>query len=106
MAMIEGSVTVNPVTGTVTGAGCAKEVFDALVAPVSFPVGMTPAAQAVAKEQLAAIARAVAKVIPHIAAHAQVSSTVAPGIPVSTAGTAAAQTGATTSAGTATGTIA
>lgn len=100
MAMSEGSISVNPVTAAVTGSGAAKEVYDELASSLSFPPSMPLPAQAIAKEQLAAIARAIAKIVPHIQANAVV--TVASGIAVSTTGTAAAQTGTTTTTGTGT----
>jgi len=110
MAMLEGTVTINPVDGSIIAkTGCAGEVFDAMEAGQDY--GDTPAtnppAYAAARQQIANLAKAVAKVVPHIQANAVVSTnvntTVATGIPVATAGTAAAQTGATTAPGAGTG---
>jgi hypothetical protein len=106
MAMLEGTVTIDPVTAVASGAGAAKEIFDVMDSGMSYPGTLTPVAKAAAREQLAVLARAVAKIVPHIVSHAVVTASVASGIPVSTAGTAAAQTGATTAPGAATGTVA
>ena len=104
MAMLEGTVVINPATGSASGVGAAKEVFDAMDAGQDYQ-GLSGSELAVAREQIAVQARAIAKIIPHIVANAQVTTTVAPGIAVATAGTAAAQTGSTTAPGTGTGTV-
>lgn len=105
MAMIEGSVSINPVTGAATGAGAAKEVFDALDATIDYG-GQTGPALAVARKGPADLAEAIAKIIPHIVANAvvstNVSTTVAAPIPVTVA--IPGGTGGTTAPGTGTGT--
>lgn len=107
MAMVEGSIVINALTGVVTTkTGAAGEVFDVLVAGNDLSsLASNPVAKAKALEQLAVMARAIAKIIPHIKNNASVSATVASGIAVSTTGTAAAQTGATTATGSASGTV-
>ncbi len=99
MPMLEGSVTINPVTGVAVPLGAAGEVFTALDSGSDYGDLPTtnPAAYAQAREQLAVMARAIAKIIPHIVLNAQV--TTPPGVLVTTAGTAAAQSGATTTPG-------
>lgn len=109
MAMIEGTVTINPVTGAIVAkVGCAGEVFDAMDSTQDYgDTAITnPLAYAVARQQIANMAIAVAKVIPHIQNNGVVTTTVATGIAVATTGTASAQTGSTTSTGTGTGSVA
>lgn len=107
MAMIAGSVTINPTTGTATGTGAANAIFTALSAAQDFGTlaSSNPVAYAAARAQLADIANAVAALVDYIKLNAVVTTTVASGIAVATAGTAAAQTGATTAVGTGTGTV-
>lgn len=99
MAMLEGTITINPATGDAVKTGFAAIVFDALEAssPYGSLAASNPPAYAAAREQLAVMARAVAKVIPYIVANAQVTTPA--GVTVATTGTAAAQTGATTAPG-------
>lgn len=100
MPMLEGTVTINPTTGTVIAQlGAAGEAFAVLDAGADYGTlsSTNPAAYAAAREQLAVLARAIAKVVVHIVTNAQV--TTPPGVAVATAGTAAAQTGATTAPG-------
>lgn len=78
MAMVEGSVTVNPATGSVVKSGCCGEVFDVLLAGSDFGTLQVdnPPAYAAAVEQLAVLARAIAKVIPHVQTNAVVTTSV------------------------------
>jgi hypothetical protein len=107
MAMVEGSIVINALTGVVTtSTGAAGEVFDVLVEGNDLSsLDANPVAKAKALEQLAVMARAIAKIIPHIKDNATVSATVASGIAVSTIGSATAQTGTTTATGSASGTV-
>ncbi len=75
MPMNQGTVTVDSETAAVSGAGAAKEVFDALDASTGYGSATGPAL-ATAKQQLANIAIAVSMIIPHIVANATVSTTV------------------------------
>ena len=102
MAMIQGTVVVDPLTGSVGGSGLALEVFTVLEAGQDFG-GLTGPSLAAAKEQLAVIARAVAVVVPHIQINALVTTTVATAIPVAV--TPSTGIGATTSPGTGTGSV-
>lgn len=102
MPLVAGTVSING-AGVASGAGMARELYDALesaygIAPASVPANV-PGAQ----EQLAVMANVIASVVVnHIVANGLI--TVAAGIPVATAGSASAQSGATTGPGT--GTIA
>jgi hypothetical protein len=79
MAMLEGVVTINPLTGAASPkTGCAGACFDVLDGAQEYGTlaSTNPVAYAAAREQLAVFARAMAKVIPHIIANAVVGSTV------------------------------
>ena len=106
MAMSEGTVTINPLTGATTvKTGCVGEVFDALDGGQDYGTlaADNPPAYAEAREQIAVMARAIAKVIPHIKNNASVSTTVASGIAVQV--TPATGTGATTAPGSGSGSV-
>ncbi|MCP4674338.1 MAG: hypothetical protein GY854_02235 [Deltaproteobacteria bacterium] len=75
MPMSKGSVTIDPATGAASGAGAAKEIFDAMEAAQDFGA-VSGAALATAKQQLADIACAVAVIIDHIKMNATVSTNV------------------------------
>ena len=98
MAMSEGSITINPVTGTASGSGLAKEIFDELDSATDYGT-VTGASLAAAKEQVAAIFRACAKVVPHIVSNAVVSTTISLGTTangVTAGGASVPVTGSTT----------
>jgi len=106
MAMLEGNVSIDPVTGNIlTKTGCAGEVFDAMEAGQDYgdTPSTNPPAYAAARQQIANLAKAVAKVIPHIKSNAEVSTTVAAGIGVSVDPNSG--TGSTNSTGSGTGTV-
>ena len=92
MPMLEGTIVINPVTAVVTGSGAAKEIFDVMNDGTDYQ-GITGPELAVAKEQLALLARAVAKIIPHITSNALV--TVAAGITLTTTAPATGSTNST-----------
>lgn len=104
MAMLEGVIEINPLTGaTVVKTGCAGVVFDAMEAGQNYGnlAASNPVAYAEAREQIANLARAVAKVIPYIVSNADVNVTVPAGVAVQV--TPASGTGATTAPGNGTG---
>ena len=64
MAMTQGSVTVDA-TGTATGTGAAKEVFDVLDATIDYgPLTGTDLQSA--RQRTADLANAISAIIPHI----------------------------------------
>jgi len=69
MAMTEGSVTVDA-TGTASGSGAAKEVFDALDATIDYGT-LTGTDLQGARQRTADLANAIAKIIPHITTNGQ-----------------------------------
>lgn len=73
MPLVAGSVSVDPVTGVVTGSGFARDVYDDLEAATNFQ-GMILPGLAVAREQLAVIANASAVLIDHVTANATVAT--------------------------------
>ena len=108
MALIVGSITIDPVTGTtIVATGAAGAAFTVLESKTIFGTlaATNPPAYAVAKQQLADIAEAIATATAYLLTDGQLQGTVAPGIAVSTTGTAAAQTGATTAPGTVSGKV-
>lgn len=108
MALIVGTISIDPVSGTTIAAtGAAGAAFAVLLAKTNFGTlsSTNPPAFAKAKQQIADIAEAIATATAYLLSDGQLQATVAPGIAVSTAGTAAAQTGATTAPGTVTGKV-
>ena len=108
MAMSEGTITINPLTGVASGAGAAKEVFDAMDASQDYGAA-AGATLAEAKERIAALARACAKIIPHIQTNAVVTTSVATttvGVATGVVAGAATAPTAGTGSGSGTGTIA
>lgn len=108
MAMVVGTISIDPVTGaTIASTGAAGAAFDSLLSKTNFGTlaATNPPAYAIAKKQIADIAEAIATATAYLLANGEVSATVAAGIHVSVAGTAAAQTGATDAPGTATGKV-
>jgi hypothetical protein len=101
MAMNKGIVTVNPSSGEATGAGAAKEVFDALDATIDYQ-GVTGAPLGTARKQLADIANAVAVLIDHIKNNASVGVSIDIG---STANGVTAGSASVPVTGTASGTV-
>ena len=75
MAMIQGSVSINPSNGAASGSGVAKEIFDALDSTIDYQ-GLSGAALYDARNPIANLCNAVALVIPHIQTHAVVSTSV------------------------------
>jgi hypothetical protein len=108
MAMIVGTISIDPVTGaTLSATGAAGAAFTSLLAKTVFGTLQTtnPPAYAAAKQQIADIAEAIATATAYLLSDGQLQGTVAPGIAVATTGTASAQAGATTATGTITGTV-
>ena len=104
MALNAGSTAVDPLTGTASGAGLSKSIFDLISPTISVPPGPLGAA---GKQKLAELANAIATaVVDHIIANAEVSvdvsGTVAAGIAVSAPPPSGV--GSTTSTGTFEGT--
>jgi hypothetical protein len=98
MPLIPGSVTINPGTGAATGAGLAREYYDALIAAFGLAPASVPQNVPGAQEQVAVIANTIAQVtVAHFIANGLVTTPA--GVTVATTGTAAAQTGATTAPG-------
>ena len=95
MPLLAGSVSINAGTGAATGAGLAKEAYDALAVAFAVSPAQVPGNVPGAQQQLAKLANVFAQVtIAHLLANNLI--TVPTGIAVSTAGSASAQTGATT----------
>lgn len=106
MAMLEGTVVIDPTTGNVTSkSGAAGEVFDAMEVGQDYGdlAATNPIAYAAAREQIAVLAKAVAKIIPHITTNAQVSVTTTVGFPIPVQVVPATGTGGTTGPGTGSG---
>ena len=108
MALVTGTISIDPVTGTtISATGAAGAAFAVLEGDADFGdlAATNPPAYARAKQQLASIASAIATSTAYLLENGQLQGTVAPGITVATTGTAAAQAGATTGTGAVTGKV-
>ena len=75
MAMIPGTVVINPTTGADSGTGCAYELFQSMDAKQGWGV-LTGAQLAAAKQQLADLCESIGQVIvAHVVANAEVATT-------------------------------
>lgn len=93
MPLIAGSVSING-AGAASGAGLAKELYDALVSAYGMTPGAHPQNVPGAQQQLAVMANVIGQVVvAHLVANALIT---VPSTAVATTGTAAAQTGTTT----------
>jgi hypothetical protein len=92
--MLEGTITIDPLTGaTILAVGAAGEVFAVLDGAQDYGAFTGPKL-AEAKEGIATLARAIAKIIPHIQANAQVTTIITPtDVGLQTTTTAGAPTG-------------
>jgi hypothetical protein len=108
--MIEGVITINPVTGSVsTSTGAAGAVFDELNSLQVYGT-VTGPSLATAREQLADVARSVAKMITYIQSNAVVSTTTSSTVTVTsvsgvTTGVGVSGPGTGSASGTGTGTV-
>lgn len=75
MAMTRGSVTINPTTGSASGTGVAKEIFDVYDATIDYQ-GLTGTNLAQARKQIADLCNSVAYVIDHIKTNAVVDTDI------------------------------
>jgi hypothetical protein len=62
MAMVPGTITINPTTGADSGTGCAYELFTSFNAKIDYG-GQTGAALAVAKQRTADLCLSIGTVI-------------------------------------------
>ena len=73
MAMTQGNVTVDA-TGTASGSGAAKEVFDSLDSTVDYGTVTGTELQS-ARQKVADLANAISEIIPHIVTNAKATIT-------------------------------
>jgi len=108
MALVPGSISIDPVTGsTIAATGAAAAAFSVLESKTNFGTlaSTNPPAYAKAKQQIADIAEAIASATAYLIANGQLEGTVAAGIAVATAGSSTAQVGETTAVGVITGKV-
>ena len=75
MAMVPGSITINPTTGADSGTGCSYELFQDFNAKVDYGTA-TGATLALAKQQVADLCESVGQVIvAHIGTNAKAKVT-------------------------------
>jgi hypothetical protein len=77
MAMTAGSVTIDPITGAVSGTGAARMVFDDYAAKL--PAGLTGGTLAAARQNVADLCNSFAKLIDYVKANAEIDTPISVG---------------------------